>query len=159
MSGDRVKDFLVPDLGEGLQDATMVSWHVHVGDAVELNQPLCTLETAKAQVEIPSPFAGRVVEVHGAEGDTLDVGSLLLRIDTDEHQQVFREIQSRVRGERQAGPVSIQPETLYRMLVRCQLEQPEPDPQADGLLDAVGRLLEIPRPRRRELERETADRA
>jgi len=77
-----VRDFLVPDLGEGLADATVVSWNVVVGDDVELNQPLCCLETAKAQVEIPSPYAGRVVEVSGAEGQTLAVGSLLVRIDT-----------------------------------------------------------------------------
>ena len=77
-----VRDFLVPDLGEGLADATVVSWNVAAGDDVELNQTLCCLETAKAQVEIPSPYAGRVVEVRGAEGETLAVGSLLVRIDT-----------------------------------------------------------------------------
>jgi len=85
----------------------------------------------------------------------------LLRIGAEEHQQVFRQIQSRVRGERQVAgsPVRMPPETLYRMLVRCHLDAPDQDPQADGLLDAVGRLLEIPRPRRRELEREIADHA
>ncbi len=82
MTDDRVKDFLVPDLGEGLADATVVTWNVAVGDDVERNQPLCCLETAKAQVEIPSPYAGRVVERRGAQGDTLAVGSLLVRIDT-----------------------------------------------------------------------------
>jgi 2-oxoisovalerate dehydrogenase E2 component (dihydrolipoyl transacylase) len=77
-------DFLVPDLGEGLADATVVSWNVAVGEVVELNQPLCCLETAKAQVEIPSPYAGRVTVLGGAEGDTLAVGSLLVRIDPQE---------------------------------------------------------------------------
>jgi pyruvate dehydrogenase E2 component (dihydrolipoamide acetyltransferase) len=77
-----VQDFLVPDLGEGLQDATITSWAVAVGDEVELNQTLCTVETNKAQVEIPSPYAGRVVERGGDEGQTLDVGSLLVRIAT-----------------------------------------------------------------------------
>ena len=77
-----VQDFLVPDLGEGLQDATITSWAVDVGDEVELNQTLCTVETNKAEVEIPSPYAGRVVERGGDEGQTLDVGSLLLRIAT-----------------------------------------------------------------------------
>ncbi|AQT79336.1 branched-chain alpha-keto acid dehydrogenase subunit E2 [Mycolicibacterium litorale] len=74
-------DFLVPDLGEGLQDATITSWAVAVGDPVELNQTLCTVETNKAEVEIPSPYAGRVVELGGAEGQTLPVGTLLARID------------------------------------------------------------------------------
>jgi 2-oxoisovalerate dehydrogenase E2 component (dihydrolipoyl transacylase) len=78
---DRVKVFVVPDLGEGLEEVTLSCWRVAVGDDVELNQPLCSVETAKAEVEIPSPYAGRIVEIHGAEGDVLAVGSLLLRID------------------------------------------------------------------------------
>ena len=78
-----VKDFLVPDLGEGLEDATITSWNVAVGDDVELNQTLCTVETNKAEVEIPSPYAGRIVELGGGEGDTLNVGSVLVRIATD----------------------------------------------------------------------------
>lgn len=78
---DRVKVFVVPDLGEGLQEVTMSYWHAAVGDDIELNQPLCSVETAKAQVEIPSPYTGRIVEIRGAEGDVLAVGSLLARID------------------------------------------------------------------------------
>jgi pyruvate dehydrogenase E2 component (dihydrolipoamide acetyltransferase) len=77
-----VKEFLVPDLGEGLEDATITGWSVAVGDEVELNQTLCTVETNKAEVEIPSPYAGRIVELGGAEGDTLAVGSVLVRIET-----------------------------------------------------------------------------
>lgn len=75
------RDFRVPDLGEGLEDATLSSWSVAVGDHVELNQTLCTVETAKAEVEIPSPYAGRVVELGGEVGDVLPVGALLVRID------------------------------------------------------------------------------
>ncbi len=80
-NNDRVKVFVVPDLGEGLEEVTLTCWQVAVGDEVELNQPLCTVETAKAEVEIPSPYAGRIVEIRGAEGDVLPVGSLLARID------------------------------------------------------------------------------
>src|SRR5689334_19695624 len=92
MSGDersreeystQVKEFLVPDLGEGLEDATITGWSVAVGDEVELNQTLCTVETNKAEVEIPSPYTGRIVELGGAEGDTLNVGTMLVRIATD----------------------------------------------------------------------------
>jgi 2-oxoisovalerate dehydrogenase E2 component (dihydrolipoyl transacylase) len=79
---DRVKAFIVPDLGEGLEEVTLSCWRVAVGDDVELNQPLCSVETAKAEVEIPSPYAGKIVELRGAEGDVLTVGSLLVRIDT-----------------------------------------------------------------------------
>ncbi len=79
---DGTRDFLVPDLGEGLLDATITGWAVTVGDEVTLNQALCTVETNKAEVEIPSPYAGRVVALGGAEGETLPVGTLLARIAT-----------------------------------------------------------------------------
>lgn len=82
MSDERVKSFRVPDLGEGLEEVTVTQWHVALGDDVELNQVLCTVETAKAEVEIPSPYAGRIVERNGAEGDVINVGAVLLRIDT-----------------------------------------------------------------------------
>ena len=77
-----VRDFLVPDLGEGLEDATITSWSVAVGETVELNETLCTVETNKAEVEIPSPYAGQITELGGAEGETLTVGSILVRIAT-----------------------------------------------------------------------------
>jgi 2-oxoisovalerate dehydrogenase E2 component (dihydrolipoyl transacylase) len=78
-----VRDFLVPDLGEGLEDATITGWQVAVGDEVALNEVLCTVETNKAEVELPSPYAGRVVELGGVEGETLPVGTVLVRIATD----------------------------------------------------------------------------
>ncbi|MGV0835079.1 dihydrolipoamide acetyltransferase family protein [Mycolicibacterium thermoresistibile] len=78
------REFRLPDLGEGLEDATITDWLVAVGDDVELNQPLCSVETNKAEVEIPSPFAGRVVELGGAVGDTLVVGAVLARIQTSD---------------------------------------------------------------------------
>lgn len=83
MSNDvRTKSFRVPDLGEGLEEVTVTRWEVVVGERVELNQVLCSVETAKAEVEIPSPYAGRIVETFGAEGDVLEVGTVLVRIDT-----------------------------------------------------------------------------
>lgn len=82
MTGNE-RDFLVPDLGEGLEDATITRWSVAVGDSVELNQTLCTVETNKAEVEIPSPYAGRIAALGGAEGETLNVGAVLVRIATD----------------------------------------------------------------------------
>lgn len=84
-----MSDFLVPDLGEGLEDATITSWAVAVGDVVELNQTLCTVETNKAEVEIPSPYAGRITELGGAEGETLAVGTLLVRVETEQRAPVL----------------------------------------------------------------------
>jgi pyruvate dehydrogenase E2 component (dihydrolipoamide acetyltransferase) len=78
-----VREFLVPDLGEGLEDATITAWAVAVGDTVDLNQVICTVETNKAAVEIPSPYSGTVTELGGAEGQTLAVGAVLIRIATD----------------------------------------------------------------------------
>ncbi len=78
------RDFLLPDLGEGLQDATVVQWHVRVGDTVHLNDRLVTVETAKASVELPSPFEGRVALLDIGEGDGLRVGERLASIDTSE---------------------------------------------------------------------------
>lgn len=74
-------EFLLADLGEGLEDATLVRWLVDVGDTVALNDVLCVVETAKAEVEVPSPFAGVVTELGGDEGDTILVGELLASID------------------------------------------------------------------------------
>ncbi|HNM83345.1 MAG: dihydrolipoamide acetyltransferase family protein [Mycobacterium sp.] len=92
------RDFLVPDLGEGLEDATVSSWCVAVGDQVELNQTLCTLETAKAEVEIPSPYAGRVSELGGAVGDVLPVGSVLVRIETEAATDAVPKIPAKTNG-------------------------------------------------------------
>ena len=70
--------FAMPDLGEGLEEGEIVAWLVAVGDEVALNQPLVEVETAKATVEIPSPFAGRIASLHGAVGDAVPVGSPLV---------------------------------------------------------------------------------
>ncbi|WP_084486280.1 dihydrolipoamide acetyltransferase family protein [Nocardia beijingensis] len=77
-----VLEFRLPDLGEGLTDAELVSWAVAVGDTVELNQAIADVETAKAVVSLPSPFAGRVVELLAQPGDTVAVGAPLIRIRT-----------------------------------------------------------------------------
>lgn len=82
MSDHFAQTFTVPDLGEGLDEVTVTGWSVAVGDQVELNQVLCTVETAKAEVEIPSPYCGRVTELGGAPGAVLSVGAPLVRIAT-----------------------------------------------------------------------------
>lgn len=72
--------FLLPDLGEGLVEAELVTWLVNVGDAVHVDQPIAEVETAKSVVEVPSPFEGVVETLHGAEGDTLTVGKPLISV-------------------------------------------------------------------------------
>ena len=73
--------FYLPDLGEGLQDAEIVSWHVSEGDRVVANQPLVSVETQKAVIEVPSPRSGQVVKLYGAPGDIIDVGAKLVDYD------------------------------------------------------------------------------
>ena len=73
---DRV--FAMPDLGEGLEEGEIVSWLVAEGDDVTLNQPLLEVETAKATVEIPSPYAGAILTLHGGAGDAVAVGAPLV---------------------------------------------------------------------------------
>jgi 2-oxoisovalerate dehydrogenase E2 component (dihydrolipoyl transacylase) len=73
-----MKSFNLPDLGEGLQEAEIVTWHISPGDRVVADQPLVSVETDKAVVEVPSPFAGEVAELFGAEGDLVKVGAPLV---------------------------------------------------------------------------------
>jgi 2-oxoisovalerate dehydrogenase E2 component (dihydrolipoyl transacylase) len=75
--------FHLPDLGEGLEEALVSAWLVAEGDEVTVNQPLVEVETAKAAVEIPSPFAGRIARLHAAAGSTLGVGSPLVTFDVE----------------------------------------------------------------------------
>jgi pyruvate dehydrogenase E2 component (dihydrolipoamide acetyltransferase) len=79
--------FRLPDLGEGLEEATVDAWLVAVGDEVELNQPLAEIETAKATVEVPSPYGGRVAAIHAAAGGSLRVGEALISIDVGEDER------------------------------------------------------------------------
>jgi 2-oxoisovalerate dehydrogenase E2 component (dihydrolipoyl transacylase) len=81
-----VRDFLLPDLGEGLEDAEIVAWRVAEGDRIEQNQTLVEVNTAKASVEIPSPWEGVVERLHGAEGDVVAVGAPLVSIRVDEEE-------------------------------------------------------------------------
>ena len=76
-----MSQFLLPDLGEGLEEAQLVEWLVRVGDNVQLNQPICQVETAKALVDIPSPYAGTVQVLHAQPGDTVLVGTPLITIE------------------------------------------------------------------------------
>ncbi len=76
-----MKSFLLPDLGEGLAESEIVEWHINVGDSVELDQVVLTVETAKAVVEVPAPYSGLVVSRHGEAGDVINIGALLLEIE------------------------------------------------------------------------------
>ena len=72
--------FDLPDVGEGLTEAEIVSWKVKVGDTVSVNQIIVEIETAKSLVELPCPFAGTVAQLMAGEGDTVNVGSPIIAV-------------------------------------------------------------------------------
>ncbi|MCY9846263.1 dihydrolipoamide acetyltransferase family protein [Vibrio caribbeanicus] len=76
-----MKTFLLPDLGEGLAESEIVEWHINVGDTVELDQIVLTVETAKAVVDVPAPYSGVVVSRYGEAGDVVDIGAPLMEIE------------------------------------------------------------------------------
>ncbi|MBH0115834.1 2-oxo acid dehydrogenase subunit E2 [Salinibacterium sp. NG253] len=78
-----VKEFALPDLGEGLTESEIVEWHVAVGDLVTLNQPIAEVETAKAIVSLPSPVAGIISALHAEPGSTVQVGTRIVTFELD----------------------------------------------------------------------------
>ncbi|MHA1166159.1 MAG: biotin/lipoyl-containing protein [Alphaproteobacteria bacterium] len=78
-----MKTFTLPDLGEGLQDAEIVSWHVSEGDRVIADQPLVSVETEKAVVEVPAPWSGTVAQLHAKSGDIVKIGAPLADFDLE----------------------------------------------------------------------------
>ena len=75
--------FNLPDLGEGLAEAEIVTWHVKLGDRVKVDQPMLAVETAKAVVEVPSPYSGVIRALHGAPGEMIATGAPLVEFDVD----------------------------------------------------------------------------
>ena len=130
------RDFLLPDLGEGLTEVEIVNWLVAVGDIVAVDQPLAEVETAKAVVEVPCPFAGRVTRLHGDLGQEVLVGAPLITIETDvsagggvntgagasPEQQVLGTHEAPARGEPGDVPAGEEIADLV----------PEPEPADDG---------------------------
>jgi len=91
--------FALPDLGEGLEEATITAWLVKEGDPVSLNQPIVEVETAKATVEIPSPFAGTTDRLHGKVGEAVKVGAPLVTFEVEDDGEAA--------AEEDAGPATV----------------------------------------------------
>lgn len=100
--------FKLPDLGEGLQEAEIVEWHVKAGDTVAADQPLVSVETAKAIVDIPSPQAGRVAKLYGTKGDIVHLGAALIGFEGEGGQAdsgtVVGRVETSERVVREATP-------------------------------------------------------
>jgi len=80
------KKFLLPDLGEGLPDATIVEWYVKEGDTIRLDENLVSMETAKAVVDLPSPVSGKILKLAGGAGDIIVTGTMLVEFEVDASQ-------------------------------------------------------------------------
>src|SRR5262245_41898266 len=78
-----MKTFNLPDLGEGRPEAEIVTWHVKVGDTIKVDQPLLAVETAKAVVDVPSPYTGRIARLYAGEGDVVQTGKPLVDFDVE----------------------------------------------------------------------------
>ena len=100
-----MKNFKLPDLGEGLPEAEIVEWHIKVGDAVEADQVLVSVETAKAIVEVPSPQAGTIAKLYGEPGDIIHTGEPLLAFEGagDDTGTVVGELKSSGKGDGQGA--------------------------------------------------------
>ena len=83
MTATMIKEFRLPDLGEGLTESEIVSWKVNVGDTVSLNQIIAEVETAKAVVELPSPFAGVITALHEQPGTVVEVGKPIVSFEVE----------------------------------------------------------------------------
>lgn len=120
--------FHLPDLGEGLTEAEVIKWLVDVGDRVVLNQPIVTVETAKAEVEIPSPFTGLVVELHAAVGSSVQVGTPLVTFELPEIERGEDAANKPKRREVLVGygPQEHDPTSPRRRGRRIQWERPAP---------------------------------
>jgi 2-oxoisovalerate dehydrogenase E2 component (dihydrolipoyl transacylase) len=84
-------DFLLPDLGEGLEEAEVIAWRVKPGDRVAVDQVIAEVETAKAVVEVPVPYTGVVAALHAEPGSTVSVGQPLITVTADDQAAGFRE--------------------------------------------------------------------
>lgn len=83
-----MKAFKLPDLGEGLPDAVIREWYVQPGDVIEAEQTIAAMETAKALVDVPSPFSGTVKQLHGKVGDTINTGDPLISFEDDDSAEI-----------------------------------------------------------------------
>lgn len=148
--------FKLPDVGEGLTEAEIVSWKVSIGDVVKVNDVLVDIETAKSIVELPSPFAGEVTELLVSEGDTVTVGTPIIGIGTTAAQPDSApeaKTAEEAAPERQAmlvgyGPSSAAPTRRRRAHARSESVETVPAEPAEPAEPAVSTPAEsaVPTP-------------
>lgn len=103
--------FNLPDLGEGLPDAEIREWYVQTNDIIEIDQPIVAMETAKALVDIPAPFSGKIIKLYGKAGDIIKTGEALIDIEAENQPQKNHD-HSTVVGNLQLGGTIIEESPL-----------------------------------------------
>ncbi len=106
MTSESTFEFLLPDVGEGLEEAEIVGWKVSVGQQIEVNQLMVEIESAKSLVELPSPFAGTVLDLLVKEGEVVRVGTPIIRLQLSTSQQVADDKDGAGRTEFLVGSIS-----------------------------------------------------
>ena len=131
-----MKSFALPDLGEGLQEAEIVSWHVAEGDHVVADQPLVSVETEKAVVEVPAPRSGTVARLHGKVGEFVAIGAVLVDFadETRDEGAIVGELETAPSPQEKPAP------------------SPGPRPPVRARPGAAPRAQIIPSARRRAIE-------
>ena len=138
--------FLLPDLGEGLQEAEIVAWHVSAGDHVVADQPLVSVETDKAVVEVPSPRAGHIEALLGEPGDIVAVGAPLVGVPKRRRRYEDR---GTVVGEIAAEAVPPQADTVPCKSPRCAPAPRSASTRPTNRVRRPGETVEVDRPSRR----------
>ena len=117
-----MKLFKLPDLGEGLPDAEIREWYVKPGDEVQLDQPMVAMETAKALVDVPAPFAGKVEKLFGDVGDTIETGNPLIGFEGEGAEEPEKQDSGTVVGAIQTSDQVIE-NTAAGVAVQAATEQ------------------------------------
>ncbi len=112
-----VQQFKLPDLGEGLTEGDILKWTVAVGDTVEVNDTIAEVETVKAAVELPSPFAGVVTGLHADEGETVPVGTPIISIEVGGDAEPAA---AQPAGRRRSPPTPVPQRTWCRAFPRSR---------------------------------------
>ena len=128
--------FKLPDLGEGLPDAEIVEWHVKVGDKVEVDQPMVSMETAKAVVDVPVPMAGVVTQLFGEPGDVIDTGSALIEFNTGDGSQAEKESNTANTNDDSAAKLRAEAEQVLKDL-HDNAESDTDEPEAKEAIGTV----------------------
>lgn len=141
-----VKQFCLPDLGEGLTEGEIVSWQIKPGDTVELNQVVGEVETAKATVELPSPLAGQVVELHANAGETVAVGLPLVSIRVVDPDQVPEDPSPAAPADRNDESHAVLVGYGPSVQAKDRRRRRRPEPTATRPLGEISRAEPEPRP-------------